>query len=382
MTQTTILRPTDPYSPLWPAYWAANPHLLRGVGAEANEGGGDGGGQGAEGQGGAEGGQGGGGEGGAGGGAEGQRQAQTGNDAWYAGIQDEGLRGTAAKFADQKAFLDAVGVKVPSGEDWRSLIKDEKLRDHAGRFTSLDDLVKGNADLRADRDRLRSTAIVPPGKDAKPEEVTAYRKAMGIPETPEGYKFPDLPPERMTDEVKAERAAWAKEFHDAGLPAATAERLMAKFAEVAAAKEKSLVEQDKAFAEKAEEALKQEWPGDEYARNRTFANRAATQLLGADLDAAKKLETKDGRFVLDHPVMLKMLAKVGREMGESGLGSVMTDGEREGIEGQIRDLRKQISEAQQKGESRRANDLYRREQALLAKMRGSQPVVGAQGRAA
>lgn len=32
-----IQRPIDPYSPEWPAYWAQNPHLRRGVGSEATE---------------------------------------------------------------------------------------------------------------------------------------------------------------------------------------------------------------------------------------------------------------------------------------------------------------------------------------------------------
>jgi len=32
-----IARPTDVYSPLWPAYWAQNPHLKRGVGADATD---------------------------------------------------------------------------------------------------------------------------------------------------------------------------------------------------------------------------------------------------------------------------------------------------------------------------------------------------------
>lgn len=34
MINTKIARPTDPYSPLWGAYWEQNPHLRRGVGAE------------------------------------------------------------------------------------------------------------------------------------------------------------------------------------------------------------------------------------------------------------------------------------------------------------------------------------------------------------
>ncbi len=37
--QKRINRPIDPYSPEWPAYWAQNPHLLRGVGADAADGG-------------------------------------------------------------------------------------------------------------------------------------------------------------------------------------------------------------------------------------------------------------------------------------------------------------------------------------------------------
>ncbi|HNB02474.1 MAG TPA: hypothetical protein PLK61_11770 [Nitrosomonas sp.] len=32
-----IQRPTDNYSPLWPQYWAQNPHLRRGVGADATD---------------------------------------------------------------------------------------------------------------------------------------------------------------------------------------------------------------------------------------------------------------------------------------------------------------------------------------------------------
>lgn len=35
MAQAKIQRPTDPYSPDWPDYWAANPHMRRSVGADA-----------------------------------------------------------------------------------------------------------------------------------------------------------------------------------------------------------------------------------------------------------------------------------------------------------------------------------------------------------
>ena len=75
-----------------------------------------------------------------------------------------------------------------------------------------------------------------------------------------------------------------------------------------------------------------------------------------------------------------MFAKVGREMQEGSFGAI-TDDERSGIDDEIRAITKQIDEAQAAGDSKRANQLYQREQELRARM-GSQPIVGAQGRAA
>ena len=60
----------------------------------------------------------------------------------------------------------------------------------------------------------------------------------------------------------------------------------------------------------------------------------------------------------------------------------LSESERDTIDDQIRELRGQIEDAQAKGDSKRANQLYQREQALIAKKDGRAPVVGAAGRAA
>ena len=62
-------------------------------------------------------------------------------------------------------------------ESWRDLIEDEKLQKHAERFTSVDALVQANLEAR----QKLSKAVVPPGKDAAEEDITAYREAVGVP---------------------------------------------------------------------------------------------------------------------------------------------------------------------------------------------------------
>ncbi len=71
---------------------------------------------------------------------------------------------------------------------------------------------------------------------------------------------------------------------------------------------------------------------------------------------------------------------LGREMGEGTLGPTLTDAESETIDDEIREVRKQITQAQSENDSKRANMLYQREQALIAKQKGGAPIVGSAGR--
>lgn len=253
--------------------------------------------------------------------------------------------------------------KTEPAADWRTGVTDEKLREHAGRFTSLDDLVKANLDSRS----KLSKAIIPPSKDAKPEEVAAYRKAIGVPEAPDKYKFPAIPEGVDAEPVTAARAEWAKTFHDNNVPAHVAEALIAKVAAEAAEVQAAQVAADKAYADKTAADLKQEW-GADYEANQTYANRAAAELLGKDLEEAKRIEMKDGRFLLDHPHMLRVFAKYGREMAEGGLGGVVTAADRDTAQTELKALRSQIETAQSEGNSKQANALYQKEQAILNKL--------------
>jgi len=72
----------------------------------------------------------------------------------------------------------------------------------------------------------KANAITVPGENAAPEEIAAYRKALGIPEKPEDYK---LGPEKAVDGSPwtAERAAkYAKLAHENGVTPAAMRKIV------------------------------------------------------------------------------------------------------------------------------------------------------------
>ena len=233
--------------------------------------------------------------------------------------------------------------------------------------------------------RQLATAITPPGKDAKPEELTAHRKKIGVPEEASGYDIPR--PEHLDEEtfnsepVQKILETFREQAHSLNVPKETFQAQVGTYW----AMEKALVEAQKAedqkFADESEAGLRKLWPGEEYDKNKDYMGRAAQAIFGNDLEEVRNLETKDGRFVLDHPVMLRGLAAIGREMEQGGLVPPLSDSERSEGKDQLIDRRKKISEAQSKGDSKEANRLYQQEQKILSKMGGSAPIVGAEGRA-
>jgi len=263
-----------------------------------------------------------------------------------------------------------------SDDDWRSDLP-EDLRKTAERFTSKADAVRAIENFRK-----RESQVRVPGKNATEEEVAAYKKAVGVPDKPELYEFPDLKDQEITDEIKASRQVWGKRFHELGVSKDTAKALSNLVNEDQQKYLLSQVEADKAFAKSQEEALHTEWK-DDFDKNKTFANRAFSEIAnraGLKLDDLTKIETKDGRFLMDRAEMLRIFSIIGREMAEGSLGPVLTDAERDTVEDQISDVRKEIVEAQDKGDSKRANKLYQKEQALISKKQGSKPIIGAAGR--
>lgn len=292
----------------------------------------------------------------------------------------------AAAVAPAPATEPAKGTAEPvKAEAWRESIADAELKKVAERFASPADLAKAVADFR----KRESTSIRIPGADAKPEEVAAFRERLGVPKDAAGYaEVVNTRPAHIDEAVftaepmKQALGEYAAAFHAAGLTKGqVADVLKAHWALDAKARE-AAVAADKAFATASETALRQKWPGQEFDRNKIAANKAAEHFLGEAFNDAKKLETKDGRFLLDHPVIVEAFAKIGREMGEDRIGPSVTPEDVKTNAVKIDDLTRQMHTAMASGDRRTAQRLDEERNRLIQRTVTNRPVVGAAGRVA
>ena len=242
-----------------------------------------------------------------------------------------------------------------SNGDWRSAIKDEDAKKFAESSPDIEHLTKRAMEMRT----KLSTAVVKPGKDAKPEEIAAYHKSIGVPETPEGYKF-EMPEGREPTEADKEfQAAWAKGFHDDKIPADYVASINRRWNAFVLATEKAQLAADTRYAQETESRLKQKWGGDEqFNINRQHGDRAAMELFGADYDNVRQITGKDGRFILDHPAFVEMFAKVGREMSEDKtFGRIMSNTDKQAADTRVKEIHAKIDEAMSKNDFDTANKL-------------------------
>lgn len=311
------------------------------------------------------------GEDGDGGGGGGGGSGDEGTDSGDEGGEDGGK-------AD-KAKADGSGDGGKAGDKGKEQVADwrEGLSEDARKFAETSPDVGHLVNRALDMQKKLSGAIVPPGKDAPEEDVAAYRKQIGVPESPEGYTFKMPEGQKATDADKEFHKTMSEAFHKLNITSAQAAGLNAVVNELTTATQKA----DKKFADESEAALKRDW-GKEYDQNKTHADRAADFAFGDQIEEARHLELKDGRFLMDHPVMLRALAAIGREMQEGGLVPPLTGDAAEQAKTQLQDIRDRIAQAQAKGDSKEADRLYQKEQQLIAQTQGNRPVVGSSGRAA
>jgi hypothetical protein len=319
--------------------------------------------------------------------ADGDEGEAAGGEGAAAGEGAEGAKGAEGEGGDGAAAGEGAkgeeGAAAGEGEaaDWRAGIKDEALRKHADRFTSLEEMTRANVDAR----QKLSRAIIPPGKGAADEDVAAYRKAIGVPEAADGYEFPEIPKEAMTDEIVAERGRWAERFHNMNVPAETAKALATAVLEEQAAAFEAQKKADAKFAEESEAELKAEW-GASFDANKAAgvsAIRAMADRAGVEPEDILNIETKEGKFLSDDPRMVKIFSTIGRELiAEGSIDPHISADAAAKIDDEISTLREKQSEASAKGDNRAANRFYQQEQALLEKRGKAQPIVGADGRAA
>ena len=165
-------------------------------------------------------------------------------------------------------YLDENGAFVG---DWQNLIpEDFRGREVYGKFTDLAGLLKevGHLDLVVGR---QGKGVYPPGEDATPTERDLFYKAIGRPDTPDGYdiEVPDDLKDYYDDEALKK---FRKAFHEAGLTPAQVKIVMGADTDEVRDGVAQMQERADAQRAEAEKALRAQW-GEAYDGRMALAQR-------------------------------------------------------------------------------------------------------------
>lgn len=263
------------------------------------------------------------------------------------------------------------GGDKPVSADWREGLEGE-LRDFAGRFTTAKDLAQAALDLR----KANSGMIRLPGKDAKPEEVAKFRKAIGAGEKVEEYAF-EMPKGIEANEGdKAFQAKVAEIMHTTGVPLATAKALNSAWNEMTTAMQAEAERVAVAKREAAVAELRKDL-GADYDSHLALATRAARTFGGDDFINFVNTTMVDGAKLGDHPAFIKAFGTIGRRMGEGDFIGVVNDAEKGTLEGELEKLMRDNPPGTAK-----YNDpaVQKRVREINEKLYGTAPLVGQGGR--
>lgn len=241
---------------------------------------------------------------------------------------DTGNEITTENTAASEAAPKADTTKSPSGKadagkdagkassslteaaDWRSGLEGDEL-EIAKRYASPQDMAKAHVVLR----KNNSAMIRLPGKDAKPEDVSKFVKAIGAGETPEDYKFAIPEGAELTDADRALQTKVQQVLHKHHVPVSVASELQGVVEEVKVA---VLAEQERVAVQgrqSGEATLRKEW-GADYEANKELAARAARELGGETFLQFVSSTIVNGHKLGDHPEFVRAFGTAGRRMGE------------------------------------------------------------------
>lgn len=213
---------------------------------------------------------------------------------------------------------------APAGfpENWReSLAGDDKAAlDRLKRFAGPGDLFKSYREAEKRLSTRPTAPSLPEG--ATPEEVAAYRKAIGVPDAPEGYGFKFADELKPSDGDNAALAEFQKEMHAAHVPPGAAKAAFEFY-------QKRMTDGRAAMAEAAEAAtlenmaeLRGEWKGREYGRNMKIADEFLTKHFGEDQTQLKavneilQLRLPNGVQVMHYAPFMKGLVSMARSYAD------------------------------------------------------------------
>lgn len=194
-------------------------------------------------------------------------------------------------------------------------VKKEFLIDDLKGKATITDFVKHYQRVKSELETVKSGVkdyVKIPGEKATPEEIAAYRKAQGIPESPDKY---DLKVEKLPEGIALEEntvAGFKQLAHEYGLTPKQAQALLEFDVKRQEAGLKSSQESRKQKAEEGVKLLKEKH-GEKFNENLVHALRVITRLGGEE--AAKEFNENYGLS----PNAVNTLMKMAEAYTEDGI---------------------------------------------------------------
>jgi hypothetical protein len=254
--------------------------------------------------------------------------------------------------------------------DWRAGITDPEQLEFAKRISTPADAVKVALDLRKANGGMTRV----PGKDATPEDIAKFNKAIGVPQAATEYKF-DIGRE-ATEQDRAIQGKLGEIFLANRVPAEAAPALSKAVAEMA---NEMKAEQNRVALQAREAttaALRKEL-GADYDSHLVLADRAVKQWGNPGFNEFLN-KSVDGVKIGDHPDFVRVFGSIGRRMGEGGFIGAVGGSERQTLQSELREL----MNANPPGTARYASaDVQRRVTQINEALHGTGGAVGIGGRA-
>lgn len=153
-----------------------------------------------------------------------------------------------------------------------------------------------------------------PGEKATPEELSAFYSKLGRPEKPEAYGIKDPEGVQVNAELKT---GFLQKAHELGLSTKQAQGLFGWYNEFGGNFAKQAEAQALASQENAVKELKTEF-GNAYNERIGLATQAVDWAVENIKGAEQFKEFLDSSRLGDHPVMVRLFAKIGEMLSEDG----------------------------------------------------------------
>ena len=197
-------------------------------------------------------------------------------------------------------------------EGWTNNLPEDSAayKDTLSKYKSVPDMAKALANANA----LIGKKLGVPNEKSSPEEVAAFRRSLGVPDSIDEYKFaPDALPEGMTwDDNNVKN--YAEIAHKHNIPPSAMKALVTEHAKMEHFKMQGMQAQIEKQHVEAVNTLKKEWGG-EFDKNIGLAKQAA-KIAGVN---ANSQGFADPEVVRGFVRMAQMMSedKVGRSMSGS-----------------------------------------------------------------